>query len=124
MQIPSSKFGGFVAVGIAMMVGASIANGILIDWLGGPPEIIAPIVLLGFFVLKYYAYLYCKVIEPKFWRYVFTNIALTLISLALVPFLILQSPLNASLSTVIVMAGMVVFRFLVFKSVRLIRQEA
>lgn len=117
------KFGSFLFIGILMMAGAALFNGLFIDLMGGPPEIIAPIVLFAFFILKYYAYVWFGVIHPRFVHYLAANIILTAFSAAVVPVLIINSPLNATTSTVVVMIGMAFFRFLVFKSIRLIRHE-
>ena len=122
-KLLARKFGGFLFIGILMMAGAALFNGLFIDVMGGPPEIIAPLVLLAFFILKYYAYVWFGVIHPRFIHYVAANIFLTVFAAAVVPVLIINSPLNATASTVVVMIGMAFFRFLVFKSFRLIRHE-
>lgn len=106
-----------------MMLGAALCNGLFIDLMGGPPQVIAPVVLFAFFILKYYTYVWFAVIHPRFIHYLAANVFLTTFSAAVVPILILNSPLNATLSTAVVMIGMAFFRFLIFKGIRLIRLE-
>jgi len=115
------KFSRFAVIGACMMLIASALNGLLIDICGLPEAIIAPAVIILFFLLKYFAYVSWGVMERKFYRYVSVNIALTLFSAWLVPVAIRYSPLNAFFSTAAVLSLLVVVRFLIFRGTRLIR---
>lgn len=117
----SKKFIFFATVGFALMVGYSIINWYFIDFLGYDSTLIAPVGLFLFFFLKYQAYVAFQLIHAKFARYCMANLGLFLISATAIPIVIKQSPLNAFWSTTITLCIMVMLRFAVFYSFKLIR---
>lgn len=114
------RFSRFAAIGATCMLLATITNGLLIDLLGLSANLVAPLIVILFFLLKYVAYVALDVIKPRFLRFVATNILLTAFAAWLIPFTINHSPLNATVSTALILGALVLIRFSVFRMVRLI----
>ena len=118
-----STFVRFSLVGLVwtiLNIGSDIA---LVDyyglpgWLGG---------LIGYVILyvgRYYSYLLLKVIEPQFWKYVYSTIGFTLVIWLVKSIALDVFGLKAALVSPVITGFAFVLKYFFYKSINLLKKE-
>ena len=75
------------------------------------------------YVGRYYSYLWLKVIEPRFWKYVYSTIAFTLVIWLIKSVAIDVADVPVKLASPIIAALAFVFKYLFYKRIKLIRSK-
>ncbi|MGB0916863.1 MAG: hypothetical protein ACPGU4_04675 [Flavobacteriales bacterium] len=82
--------------------------------------------LIGYVVLyvgRYYSYLLLKVIEPQFWKYVYSTLAFTLTMWLIKTLAIDVFDYSAALVSPIIAAAAFVLKYFFYKSINLLKSE-
>lgn len=108
------------AVWTVLNIGSDVA---LIDYLKLPAwlgELIGYVVL---YVGRYYSYLLLKVIQPQFWKYVFSTIAFTVVMWGLKILAIDVLDYSALIASPIITAMAFVLKYFFYKSINLLQSS-
>lgn len=108
------------AVWTVLNIGSDVA---LIDYLKLPAWLGALIGYVVLYVGRYYSYLLLKVIQPQFWKYVFSTIAFTVVMWGLKILAIDVLDYSALIASPIITAMAFVLKYFFYKSINLLQSS-
>lgn len=108
------------AVWTALNIGSDVA---LIDHLELPAWLGALIGYVVLYVGRYYSYLLLKVIQPQFWKYVFSTIAFTVVMWGLKILAIDVLNYSALIASPIITGMAFVLKYFFYKSINLLQSS-
>ncbi len=114
----------FALVG-AVWTAINIATDILfIDHLQLPGWMGSLLSYLILYVGRYYTYLLYKVIEPKFWKYVYSTLIFTLVMWGLKILAIDVIGYSAAIASPVITVFAFVFKYFFYKSINLLKADS